>query len=181
MKGWYLQMSKKTNTPAAVDATPAALNLQTVLSNYPGLSLRKVAQVTEVSYPRLLKASKAPVAGQPYDPEATNFEALQQIFDEKKIDFSTYDWAELERQAGRPEGMLAKDMERFTVSTPVWLRRNNEKPYIIVYKTKEQIVLQLEGSEELICWSHSTFLLNGPIFQPRKVAENEGPAFLTQE
>ena len=36
---------------------------------YPNASLRKLAAATNLSYPVLLKRSKAPVVGQPYDPK----------------------------------------------------------------------------------------------------------------
>ena len=49
----------------------------------------------------------------------------------------------------------------------MWLRRDNEVPYQIVYMTETHVVLLQDGSTEPIAWSATTFLLNGPALQPR--------------
>lgn len=158
-------MSKKVNNQTT-DATVAA-TLEQLMQAHTNVSLRRLAQASELNYPRLLKASKAPVEGQKYDPTAINFIAIEQVFGDKGIDYTKLDWEELNRQSTRPEGTLVKDIEKFPNDTPVWLRKNNETPYLIVYRTRTHVVLQLEGTEELLCWSHSTFLLNGPMLEKR--------------
>ena len=164
-------MSKKVNTKPAVttDAT-TTISLQINLEQHKNVSLRKLAQATEISYPRLLKASKAPIAGQPYDPEAINYTALTEVLADK---LDQINWAELNQPTNQPNSFLIKDMQQFEIGTKVYLRRNNKKGYVIAYKTNEQIVLQLEGTEELLCWHHKTFLLNGPALEPRVIAEKK--------
>ena len=49
----------------------------------------------------------------------------------------------------------------------MWLRRDNEVPYQIVYMTETHVVLLQDDSTEPIAWSATTFLLNGPALQPR--------------
>lgn len=141
--------------------------LEKMLKDYPNVSIRKIAKATNANYPKLLKASKAPKAGEIYDPNATNFEAIAAVFEEEKVDFITLNWDELNQSSSRGGGALKKDMSQFPIGAQVYLRRNNEVPYTIQYKTAEYIVLQLEGSEELLCWAHQTFLFNGPQSEPR--------------
>ena len=65
-------MSKKniTTNEAKVEVNSELLKQKFEL--HPNASLRKLAAATNTSYPVLLKRSKAPIVGQPYDPEATN-------------------------------------------------------------------------------------------------------------
>lgn len=182
-------MSKKINenTTSAITATaepkkvdlqeitrdyPAvtAQDLQEKFEKYPNVSLRKLAPAVNVNYGVLLKKSKEPVQGKIYDPEATNWEALAAVCSatlERRRNYANIDWEELNNSGARKSATLIKDMDRFPVGSKVYLRRNNETPYEIVYKTETHVVLLLEGTQEPIAWSNSTFLINGPVFEPR--------------
>lgn len=188
-------MSKKINenTTSAITATaenkkidleeltrdyPAvtAKDLQEKFEKYPNVSLRKLAPAVGVNYGLLLKKSKEPVKGQVYDPEAINWEAIAEVCSkilERRRNYANIDWEELNKGSARQGASLIKDMEKFPVGSKVYLRRNNDTPYEIVYKTETHVVLLLEGTQEPIAWSNSTFLINGPVFEPRatKVAE----------
>lgn len=188
-------MSKKINenTTSAITATaensridikehardyPAvtAKDLQEKFEKYPNVSLRKLAPVVGVNYGLLLKKSKEPVKGQVYDPEAINWEAIAaacSAYLERRRNYANIDWEELNKGPARKGATLIKDMEKFPVGAKVYLRRNNDTPYEIVYKTETHVVLLLEGTQEPIAWSNSTFLINGPVFEPRatKVAK----------
>lgn len=188
-------MSKKINekTTSAITATaenkridleeltrdyPAvtAKDLQEKFEKYPNVSLRKLAPAVGVNYGLLLKKSKEPVKGQVYDPEAINWEAIAEVCSkilERRRNYANIDWEELNKGPARKGASLIKDMEKFPVGSKVYLRRNNDTPYEIVYKTETHVVLLLEGTQEPIAWSNSTFLINGPVFEPRatKVAK----------
>lgn len=142
---------------------------------YPNASLRKLAAATNLSYPVLLKRSKAPVVGQPYDPKATNWKAVAEYMVNHDVHLEDLDWEALNAPANRAAGMLSKDIEDFKVGAKVYLRRDNITPYEIVYKTETHIVIMKEGTSEPQAWSISTFMLNGPMFQPRatKVVDKE--------
>lgn len=169
-------MSKNVKTEKA--ATPATLevpvaNLQTLMEKYPLVSLRKLAHATNVTYGILLKKSKEPVEGQPYDPEATNWAALEAVFARKEINLEEVDWESLNVGPNRQGASLVKDTSEFTVGKEVYLRRNNDTPYEILYTTETHVVIKLKGTSEPLAWSWSTFLINGPVFQPRaKKSEN---------
>lgn len=147
--------------------------LQALFSAHPNVSLRKLASATNVSYPVLLKKSKEPVIGQPYDPEVTNWEAIVKVLERKNVDFLELNWEELNENSKRKGATLQKDVSAFPIGAKVYLRRNNETPYEIVYKTETHIVIQLEGTQEPIAWANNTFIVNGPVFEPRVTTKVE--------
>ena len=157
-----MKKSNEVNTK-----TTSATKIEELMKKYPNVSLRRLARETEVSYPVLLKRSKQPIEGQIYDPNATNYTALQEVFDKKGIDLTEVDWERLNQEATRKGGTLPKDISEFTVGKEVYIRRNNETPYVVVYTTETHVVIQLKGTQEPIVWSWSTFLINGPQFEPR--------------
>ena len=135
---------------------------------YPNASLRKLAAAANLSYPVLLKRSKAPVDGQPYDPEAINWRAVAEYAIDHYVHFEDLDWEALNATKQRAGTVGAgKSLSDYKVGQKVWLRRDNEVPYQIVYMTETHVVLLQDGSTEPIAWSATTFLLNGPALQPR--------------
>ena len=175
-------MSKKINTieNEAITATTEVtnetptVNLEELMTKYPNVSLRKLALSLELSYGWILKCSKKPIPGQPYDPDAVNYEEVAKTFARKGIDLSTLDWETLNESAQTSRGIsLQKDMSAFNVGGKVYLREDNEVPFNICYKTDSHIVIMKEGSTEPRAWSHSTFLMKGPVFEPRTTHSNE--------
>lgn len=170
-----MKKSNKMNvTETAISATetriPATLildSLQSYFEAYPNASLRKLAAATEINYGVLLKKSKEPITGEAYDPEATNWSALEDKLTAKKVDWRTLDWEVLNQGPQRKGATLQKSIDSFQVGDKVYLRRNNEKPYEILYKTETHVVIMLEGTTEPQAWANNTFLMNGPVFQPR--------------
>ena len=148
-------------------ATINTTSLQSLFETYPNASLRKLAQVTGVNYGVLLKKSKDPIPGEAYDPEATNWKALEDKLTSKGIDWTTLDWVAMNAGPNRQGSTLQKDISAFKVGDKVYLRRNNTTPYEILYKTDTHIVIMLEGSTEPQAWANNTFLINGPVYQPR--------------
>lgn len=162
-------MSKKMNAnEAAITATTTTHeSLQALFEKYPNASLRKLAAATEINYGVLLKKSKDPIPGEAYDPEAINWQALEDKLTAKGVDWNTLDWEALNAGPNRKGTSLQKDIDAFKVGDKVYLRRNNTTPYEIVYKTETHVVLMLEGTSEPMAWANNTFLINGPVFQPR--------------
>lgn len=163
-------MSKKMNAnEAAITATNTTTreSLQALFEKYPNASLRKLAAATEINYGVLLKKSKDPIPGEAYDPEAINWKALEDKLTAKGVDWNTLDWEALNAGPNRKGTSLQKDIDAFKVGDKVYLRRNNTTPYEIVYKTETHVVLMLEGTSEPMAWANNTFLINGPVFQPR--------------
>ena len=148
-------------------ATNNTTSLQSMFEAYPNASLRKLAHATGVNYGVLLKKSKDPIPGEAYDPEATNWKALEDKLTSKGIDWTTLDWVALNQGPNRQGSTLQKDISAFKVGDKVYLRRNNTTPYEILYKTDTHIVIMLEGSTEPQAWANNTFLINGPVYQPR--------------
>lgn len=159
----------KTNTTIEINTANSVSNL---LGQYPNVSLRKLALATETTYTLLLKASKTPVVGQPYDPDFVNYEKIAEYFNRREIDLLKLDWNSLNSETKRA-GTVVKDMSQFQVGSKVYIRKNPTVPYEIVYMTGTHVVLLLEGSTEPLSWSYNTFLLNGPQFQPREAKEVE--------
>lgn len=139
-------------------------NLQTYMEKYENVSIRKLAANTGINYGILLKLSKQPIPGVAYDPEAINYDAVEQKLIKKEIDITTLNWEEM--NVGRTT-TLSKSVDDFKVGDEVYLRKNNEVPYVIVYKTETHVVIMLKGTSEPQAWSNNTFMLNGPAFEPR--------------
>lgn len=157
-------MSKKVNAKANA-TTPATLKEYFEL--YPNVSIRRLAQATNITYGLMLKKSKEPIPGEAYNPEAINWTALEQYLIKREVNIAELDWDALNVETVRQGATLIKDMNQFTVGSKVYLRKNNTTPYEIIYKTATHIVLMLEGTSEPTALSNNTFLLYGPAFEPR--------------
>lgn len=169
-------MSKKIENAKTIDQETVAAIAATLKENFekhPNATIRKFAHALEMNYMGLLNASRKPVVGEAYDTEAKNYNAMAELIAKNGVDVAGVNWEELETINRASTATLIKDMDKFTVGSKVYIRRNPTTPYEIVYKTETHIVLLLEGSTEPIAWKHSTFLFNGPQFEPRKAAEVE--------
>ena len=147
--------------------------LQTYFEQYPNASIRKLAAATNINYGIMLKLSKKPIPGEAYDPEAINWGALEEKLTSKGIDWTVLDWDAMNEGPNRKGATLVKDIDAFQVGAEVYLRKNNEVPYVIVYKTATHVVFQLKGSTEPQAWANNTFLLYGPSLEPRAVKSNK--------
>ena len=157
-------------------------SLKEYFEEYENASIRKLANVTGINYGILLKKSKEPIAGQPYNPEAINWAAVEEKLKSKNIDYSELDWEALNEGRSHRGSSLIKDMDAFTVGKKVYLRRDNDVPFEIVYKTDTHIVIMQEGKSEPLAWSHNTFLINGPVFERRATSsENENNSGESEE
>ena len=146
------------------------MTIKEVMTNYENVSIRKVAEVTNVTYTLLLKASKAPIPNQIYDPTNINYDEMQKMFDRRKIDLSNFEW-ETFNVATRQK--TAKTFDDFKVGDAVYLRENNETPFDVIYKTETHIVLMLRDTTEPRSLNANTFLLKGPSFTQRTITNKE--------
>lgn len=160
-------MSKKMNTSEVAITTTTSLSLKDYFEKYPNASLRKLAQATNINYGVLLKKSKDPIPGQAYDPEATNWTALEEKLTSKGIDWTNLNWDVLNAGPNRKGAALQKDIDAFKVGDKVYLRRDNTTPYEILYKTETHVVIMKVGTSEPQAWANNTFLINGPVYEPR--------------
>lgn len=140
------------------------MNLQTYMEKYENVSIRKLSTETGVNYGILLKLSKQPIPGQIYNPEAINYAAVEEKLTKKNVNLEELDWESM--NVGRT-ATPSKSVDDFKVGDEVYLRKNNEVPYVIVYKTETHVVIMLKGTSEPQAWSNNTFMLNGPAFEPR--------------
>lgn len=160
-------MSKKMNTSEVAITTTTSLSLKDYFEKYPNASLRKLAQATNINYGVLLKKSKDPIPGEAYNPEATNWTALEEKLTSKGVDWSTLNWDALNAGPNRKGAVLQKDIDAFKVGDKVYLRRDNTTPYEILYKTETHVVIMKVGTSEPQAWANNTFLINGPVYEPR--------------
>ena len=142
-------------------------SLQAMFESYPNASIRKLAAATGINYGILLKKSKEPIPGEAYDPEATNWGALEEKLRSKSINWTILDWDAMNAGPNRQGASLQKDINAYNVGDKVYLRKNNTTPYTIVYKTETHIVIMLDGSTEPQALAHNTFILYGPASEPR--------------
>lgn len=166
---------KKTNAVVNETKTPeinfTGMDLQVRMEMFPNVSLRKLAIACELSYGWILKCSKEPIPGVPFDPEAINYDKVAGVFVKRGIDLNLIDWESLNTAAVRQGTQLTKNMDAFQVGGKVYLREDNKVPFEICYKTETHIVIMKEGTTEPRSWSHATFLMKGPVFEPRTVTE----------
>lgn len=162
-------MSKKMNTSEVAITTTTSLSLKDYFEKYPNASLRKLAQATNINYGVLLKKSKEPIPGEAYDPEAINWPSLEAKLTSKEVDWGALDWEALNAGPNRKGTSLQKDIDAFKVGDEVFLRRDNTTPYKILYKTETHVVIMKVGSTEPQAWANNTFLINGPVFEPRAI------------
>lgn len=153
-------MAKKENRTQE-NITPK-MSVKEALENTSNLSLRKIALAVDVSYGALLKASKKPIAGVPYDPANVNYAEVDAVLTHKGIDISTLD---LPAIAGEVRAKATKEVDlvvgdKFTI-------RGREEKYVIVALTKTHICIQATevneyGEEVLRSMSIATFLHQTP-------------------
>lgn len=158
-------------TPAQV--TPSTEDLEKALET---MSLRQIAIMTGATYNVLLKASKAPVAGMAYDPEAINYKAVQAALI-RKLTLAVYNgiaWEEMIANAVSATGLRttsAADMADFVVDDIIKLRDIKDKDnhitvlplYKILILTGTHVVLipTTEGNTTPRVMSYDTFLHQG--------------------
>lgn len=160
-------LAVNTNSSNSVKEETKMLTLKNYMEMYPNVSLRKLSKISGICYGVLLATAKKPIEGEVYDANAINWPLLEAKFEAKQIDYNQFDWLELNQTPTRSGATLEKDINAFNVGDKVYLRLDNETPFEILYKTDTHIVIMKEGTSEPQAWSHSTFFMKGPAFEPR--------------
>ena len=138
-------------------------SIETIRTNYPKLSLKKICEVTGVCYQYALKASKQPIAGKTYDPADFNYAAVDKIFARKEVDFASYDW-----EAISDEIVIAapiNKIEDFEVGTEFQLRETEDKKgtiYSVIFTTESHIVFMSNESTQPRVMNWDTFIHQSP-------------------
>lgn len=143
------------------------LTTKSIFTAYENLSIRNVANTIGISYHMLLKASKKPIPGVPYDPEEVNYDAMDEMIAKKEINLDDFDWKTINDSFTRQSSTVIKDVSQFQPGMQVYLRNNKTVPYNIIYTTDTHVVIMLEGSTEPQAWKWSTFMFHGPSNEPR--------------
>jgi hypothetical protein len=132
------------------------LNLKDIFEAHE-LSLRKVALNLDVNYNMLLKASKKPIIGQPYDPNVINYDEVA-AYIAKKYNLNDIDWASMKDSSEVSNTNLPS---HFNVGTTLKMR-GDEDVYEVKLITPTHIcILPIEGTQPRVM-SISTFLHQSP-------------------
>lgn len=143
-------------------------NLQEIMSAFPRLSLKRICDETGLCYQYLLKAGKQPIAGQAYDPTATNYAAMNAIIEKRGIDLSAFDWASIEAtiQIVEPVNKPAD----FTIGTEFKLR-GDTTTFTTVFTTETHIVFMARFGTQPRVMNWDTFQHQSPRITDRTVEE----------
>ena len=113
------------------------------------LSLKKLSQETKTPYSTLLRAIHAPVAGQAYDPDAINMDAIETAL-KAKMGAEAFDAFDFEALIEENTGSATLDLtigNKFTIQRGGGLRKV-ESIYEVVYVTETHVVLASDTSTE---------------------------------
>lgn len=139
------------------------ITFETIKTNYPKLSLKKICEVTNVCYQYVLKASKKPIPNTPYDPTSINYEEVDKIFERKGADLSSYDWKSLEDEIITI--VPINKVEDFKIDVEFTLRETEEKKgtiYKVVFTTESHIVFMSNESTQPRVMNWDTFVHQSP-------------------
>lgn len=138
--------------------------IETIRANYPKLSLKSICEASGLCYQYVLKASKQPIAGQPYDPEAVNYGAIAKIVERKGCNLDEIDWAALEADV-KVAAPISKP-EDFTVGTEFTLREADEEKrgrvYSVLVTTETHQVFMACDSTQPRVMNWDTFVHQSP-------------------
>lgn len=139
------------------------MKFETIKTNYPKLSLKKICEVTNVCYQYVLKSSKKPIPNKPYDPTEINFEEVDKIFERKGVDLSSFDWKSLEDEIVTI--IPINKIEDFKVDVEFTLRETEEKKgtiYRVIYTTESHVVFMSKESTQPRVMNWDTFIHQSP-------------------
>ena len=146
--------------------------LKNIQENYPNITLRKFCETTGLCYQYLLKLSKQPIANQPYDPTAFNYEAVQKAIDKREgLDLDSFNWSEIEAQAVatrnsqsnsttlKREDFVSADGSTIKIRFTL---RGNPNTYFTIYTNDTNIVFGDVNSDDVRTMNWNTFLHQSP-------------------
>ena len=121
------------------------------------LSLRKVALNLDLNYNMLLKASKKPIIGQPYDPNYINYDEVEAYIG-KKVAINDIDWESMKDSSEVSTTTLPTNLKLGTQLTI----RGDEEVYEIKIITPTHVVIMGINNTQPRVMSIPTFLHQGP-------------------
>lgn len=137
---------------------------KSIRTTYPKLSLKAICEASGLCYQYVLKASKKPIAGQAYDPNDVNYEAIDVIVERKGVNLDDIDWEALASQV-RVITPINK-VDDFTIGTEFKLRENHdieeERIYSVIFTTDTHIVFMLINDTQPRVMNWDTFIHQSP-------------------
>ena len=136
------------------------ITFKQIREDYKMISLKLFCETTELCYQYILKASKKPIEGQPYDPTAVNYDAVQKIIDQKNVNLNAFDWDKLnDEHILRTTPINAID--DFEIGTQFKLR-TDVNVYRVVYISNTCIAFVDSFNEKIRTMNHDTFIHQSP-------------------
>lgn len=136
---------------------------ETIKTNYPKLSLKKICEVTNVCYQYVLKSSKKPIPNTSYDPTSINYEEVDKIFERKGVDLGSFDWGTIENEITTITPI--NKIEDFEIDVEFTLREVEEKKgtvYRVIFTTETHIVFMSKESTQPRVMNWDTFVHQSP-------------------
>lgn len=143
-------MSKKATT----------ITLEQVFQQYPNMSLRKIAEGLSVNYNMLLKYSKQPIEGVPYDPTVPNLTKVEEYLTKKLGEaYADTDWSAINDISASTR--VPKEAYVWKIGDQLTLRQD-EHTYMVHMRTDTHIVIMAVDGTQPRVFSFATFLHQGP-------------------
>ena len=136
------------------------ITFKQIREEYKMISLKAFCETTELCYQYILKASKKPVEGQPYDPTAVNYDAVQKIIDQKGIDLGVFNWDKLNSEHILRATPI-NEIDDFEIGTQFKLR-TDDNVYRVVYISNTYIAFVDSFDEKIRTMNHDTFIHQSP-------------------
>lgn len=136
------------------------MNIKEIKETYTNISLKRICDELGLCYQFILKKSKEPITGKPYDPNEINYEAIDKVLAKKDIDFESIDWNEINEQSKKAEPI--NQISDFDIDTRFKLRESNEKIFEVIFITESHIVFMERNKTQPRVMNHDTFLHQSP-------------------
>lgn len=167
-------MSEKNTTTEI-----AAKSLETLMSENTNVSLAKLAEAVEAPYAAIRAKAKQPIEGVAYDPNATNWSAVEAYILKRnpELKLEELPWADMNTKAERATKVLKDSAVDFSVGKSYYLRYFKQV-WTIVYETETHVCLMVAdgSSTQPKVIAKSTFVACGvkpADFQPKDVEESK--------
>lgn len=141
-------MSKKINT---TESTTTNVSLKELMEQHTNVSIAKLAEACDVPYAALRAKSKQPIEGAVYDPNATNYSAMESYLLKRKpeLKLDQLPWEELNTKAERATKTVKDSEVDFSVGKRYYLRYFKQV-WEIVYATETHVCMMLaDGSSTM--------------------------------
>lgn len=144
------------------------MKLSEVRTNHPTLSLKRICDELGLCYQYVLKASKQPIMGAPYDPNAFNDDAVEKILVRKGVKVEEVDWEAIAAETkittpiGRPEEFTQG--ARFTLRETKERKEQGKAPTYVVLVALDSYVVFVEEDVDVAprVMNWDTFLHQSP-------------------